>query len=122
MKNISLKSIILSSSLLIGSGCIDTNIGDRLILDETTICGPVNIRLYQEVQRMQSDDYILEIHDKDGKLRVNFRSQNLLSNGTMILHDDGKKYTVKDGKRYYELSKEKKNLESTREKKNSSPN
>jgi len=83
-----------------------------IILHETTIQGPVKVRLVQEVQSgffldasSVLDDYRIEVYDKFGKKRINFVSQDNLNFGTKIISDDGTAYVVKD-KRYIEKTDE----------------
>ena len=114
----SLKKAGRRSLALVGSfglagllgGCDDTP-GD-ITLYETTIQGPVKVRLVQEVQSgffldasSVLDDYRIEVYDKFGKKRINFVSQDNLNFGTKIISDDGTAYVVKD-KRYIEKTDE----------------
>ncbi len=115
----SLKKAGRRSLALVGSfglagllgGCDDTP-GD-ITLYETTIQGPVRVKLVQEVQSDfflnysgMLDDYRLEVYDALGKKRINFVSQDDLKWGTKIVSDDGTSYVVNNGKRYIEKTDE----------------
>src|SRR3989344_9390399 len=66
-----------------------------ITLHETTIQGPVKVRLIQEVNTFPSnklpDDYRIEIYDASGEERVHFKSSSL-KEGTKIVSDDGTAY------------------------------
>ena len=100
MKFKGLTSLVLGTSLAL-VGC--DNIGD-LVLDETEIKGPVNIKLKQEIQ-IGDDSYRLEVYDEENNLRATLKT-NYLRDGTKLVHDSGKAYTVKDGNRFYEPEKD----------------
>ena len=104
-RNLALVGSVGLAGLL--GGC-DTP-GD-LTLYETTIQGPVKVKLIQEVNTFPSqkipDNYRIEIYDASGQERVNFKSSSLWA-GTKVVSDDGTAYVVKNGKRYLEKIEEK---------------
>ena len=90
----SLSSILIGTSLFIG-GC--DNPGD-LLLDEVEIESPVKVKLIQE-SLIGTDFYRIEVYDSKDKLRAFFEA-NGLRDGTKLIHESGKIYLVKDGKKY----------------------
>ena len=111
MKFKGLTGLVLGTSLAL-SGC-DTP--GSLVLNEIKIKGPVKIKLIQEVFN-GSDEYRLEVHDEEGNLRATLKAGELYD-GTKLVHDDGKAYTIRNGKRFYEQDKDFKiyNMEKTHE-------
>ena len=77
-----------------------------VVLDEAEIEGPITIKLVQEVKRKIADDYTLEVYDSQGRLRAILRSSGELREGAMLVHDDGRTWMVKNGKRGFIQSDE----------------
>lgn len=100
MKFKGLTGLVLGTLVL--SGC-DTP-GD-LVLKEIEIKGPVKVKLIQEVEEADKDNYRLEVYDEKDNLRATLKSVDILPNGTKLVYDDGKAYVVKNGNRFYEQEK-----------------
>ena len=100
------KTLITIITLFIALACLaGCDKRENIVLDEAEIEGPVKIRLVQEV-RLGWDNYALNVYDSKGMLRATLTAIGTLPEGTMILHDDGKIWVVKNGKRGYILPKQ----------------
>lgn len=102
MKFKDLTGLVLGTSLAL-SGC---DIPEDLVLEEIEIKGPVKVRLIQQVESLNKDNYKLEVYDEKSNLRATLKSKNVLPNGTKLIHDDGKAYVVKNDHRFYEQEKD----------------
>ena len=94
------KTLITITTIFIAIACLagcDKN--ENIVLDEIEIEGPVKIRLVQKLMFAGLDDYALQVYDSKGVLRATLESKDQLPEGTMMVHDDGKIWTVKNGKR-----------------------
>lgn len=97
------KTLITVATIFIALLCLaGCDKREDIVLDEAEIEGPLTIRLVQEVAP-GLDDYTLEVYDNKKVLRALLRVSDDLPEGTMILHDDGKTWMVKKGKRGYIL-------------------
>jgi len=75
----------------------------EITLAEEQVQGSLTVKVVQNVRMGNFDTYRLEVYDSEGTVRL--RINDCIEDNTYLKADDGRKFTIKDGKGGYEPMK-----------------